>query len=246
MISLKSYALYTHQGPFLNVNEDKVDVDISNNLFLLADGFGGGIAGEKAARMSLELMKKFYINFNGDRDKTMPFFYSYKFLLEGNALLNALHSAHRLLFEKNELLPFQNRGGSAVVALALSETMASFISTGNCAIYVYREGQLRALILPDNFEMQVAGGMTHAMNLLPASGVGLFEDLYWQVKEVKIQKNDVFLMASDGLFARLSTHEILHGIQSVKLSDSEILLSLIQMANERGNLDNQSGILLRF
>ena len=44
--SLKRYAYKTDKGPLLEVNEDDVEVDLKNEIFMILDGFGGSDAWE--------------------------------------------------------------------------------------------------------------------------------------------------------------------------------------------------------
>ena len=41
-MELKSIVAKSHQGPFLQVNEDAYDFDLEHKLYMLFDGFGGG------------------------------------------------------------------------------------------------------------------------------------------------------------------------------------------------------------
>ncbi len=59
MIKLKSYAAQTHQGPSLKVNEDDIEIDLSNKLYLIMDGFGGAGIGDTAIQKIKELIKNF-------------------------------------------------------------------------------------------------------------------------------------------------------------------------------------------
>ena len=74
MISLKSYSAFSEQGPYLQVNEDAVEVDLINHLFLLLDGFGGSSVGDKAVQFVKDTVKKFYTKVGGDPDSTLPFY----------------------------------------------------------------------------------------------------------------------------------------------------------------------------
>ena len=94
MIELKSYAMLSHQGPYLNVNEDTAEADIVNNMFLVIDGFGGAGIGDEVALLVKDILKKAYKKISVDPDSTLPFYYSHKYLLEANALINALFNAH--------------------------------------------------------------------------------------------------------------------------------------------------------
>ena len=111
MIELKSYGLLTNQGPHLNLNEDFVDVDLVSNLYMVIDGFGGSNIGDKAAMIIRNALKRSYTKNSSDVDATLPFFYSHKYLIEGNALINALYFAHSEMSKENKGKKMNNRGG---------------------------------------------------------------------------------------------------------------------------------------
>ena len=150
MIKLKSYSARTDSGPFLQINEDDHDIDLVNNLFLIFDGFGGSNVGDKAVELVKETVKKFYTKIGGDPDSTLPFYYSYKYLIEGNALINALHLAHSLLKKDNSEKDMSSRGGASGICAALAENIITFASTGNCLCYRYRKGHLEIVVRPDS------------------------------------------------------------------------------------------------
>ena len=98
-MDLKIFSAETHQGPYLNINEDGCDYDFSNNIYMILDGFGGSGVGDKVVREIKDNIKRFYTQIASDINATMPFFYSPKYLIEGNALINSLIfcSFHKLL-----------------------------------------------------------------------------------------------------------------------------------------------------
>ena len=114
MIELKRYSAKTDQGPFLNVNEDDVDVDIINKLYLLFDGFGGAGIGDESVKIVRDNIKSFYLKFGSDPDSTFPFYYSPKYLLEGNALVNAINYSHDILKKHNKSKEMSDRGLSLI------------------------------------------------------------------------------------------------------------------------------------
>lgn len=245
MIDLKSYGLQTHQGPHLNLNEDLVEADLANNLFMLVDGFGGSNVGDRAARMIRDQLKRSYTKIAVDPEATFPFFYSHKYLIEGNALINAFHRAHQIISKDNEEKNFDNRGGASVIAAAISENIITLVSTGNCAAYLYRKGSLSPEMLPDSLLGLSRGSSQSNLQSVPMSGVGLFEDLHFSVKELRIVEGDIVILLSDGAHSRLGAGEIKDVVERNE-SELEIIKELFRLSNDRGNLDNQSGIVLQF
>jgi serine/threonine protein phosphatase PrpC len=246
MIELKSYAVKTHQGPHLNLNEDFAEADLANNLFMIIDGFGGSGIGDRASKIIRDSLKRSYAKVSSDPDSTLPFFFSHKYLIEGNALINALHLAHQNVSRDNSSKSMNNRGGASVLAAAMSENLVSLISTGNCGAYLYRKGNLSCEILPDSLQSLSRDHFSTYLHTAPMSGVGLFEDLHFQMKELKISPGDIVLLLTDGVYARLNTIEIQYTIEKNLDSELEIINELFQLANERGNLDNQSALILQF
>lgn len=246
MIELKSYGLLSHQGPHLNLNEDLADVDLVNNLFMVVDGFGGSNIGDRAAGIIRDSLKRSYTKIASDPDSTLPFFYSHKFLIEGNALINALHVAHQNVSRENENKNMSNKGGGSVIGAALAENVLTLVSTGNCTAYLYRKGNLSHEVLPDSLRSLSRDRFSSYLHTAPMSGVGLFEDLHYQVRELKISAGDLVLLFTDGIYARLEESEIKYTVEKNLNNEMEIIKDLISFANERGNLDNQTALLLQF
>lgn len=245
MIDLKSYGLQTHQGPHLNLNEDLVEADLANNLFMLVDGFGGSNVGDRAASMVRDQLKRSYTRIAVDPEATFPFFYSHKYLIEGNALINAFHRAHQTITKDNEEKNLDNRGGASVLAAAISENILTLVSTGNCVAYLYRKGHLSQEILPDSLASLSRDSFQAHFHSVPMSGIGLFEDLHYSVKELKVTEGDIVILLTDGAYSRLSIDEIKYTVEKNE-SELEIIKELFRLSNDRGNLDNQSGIVLQF
>ena len=246
MRELKSYGMNSHQGPHLNLNEDFVEVDLVNNLFMVIDGFGGSNVGEKAAIMIRDTLKRSYTQIANDPDSTLPFFFSHKYLIEGNALINALHKAHQNISRDNENKSMSNRGGGSVICAAMAENILTLVSTGNCGAYLYRKGNFACEVLPDSLMSLSRDRFSSYLHTVPMSGVGLFEDLHYQVKELKISAGDIVIILTDGVYARLLESEIKYTIEKNLESELEIIQELFKLANERGNLDNQSALVLQF
>jgi serine/threonine protein phosphatase PrpC len=246
MIELKSYGLHSHQGPHLNLNEDLAEVDLVNNLYMLIDGFGGSNIGDKSAALIRDSLKHSYSKIASDPDSTLPFFFSHKYLIEGNALINAFHTAHQRMTKENEGKNMFSRGGGSVIGAALAENILTLVSTGNCSAYLYRKGRFSIEMLPDSLKSVSRDRFNSYLHSAPMSGVGLFEDLHYQVKELKISVGDMILLLTDGIHSRLIDSEIKYTIEKNNENEIEIINELMKLANDRGNLDNQSALLLQF
>ena len=246
MIDLKSYASRTDKGPYLQINEDNVEVDLVNKLYMILDGFGGSSVGDKAVYLVIDTIKKFYTRIAGDPDATLPFYYSPKYLIEGNALINAMEYAHFLLKKENKDKAMDSRGGASCIAVSQAENILTLASTGNCLGLIYSRGSMRIISQSDNFELVSGDFYDKEFVTAPASGFGLFNELHLNIAEVRVNEGDRILLLSDGVYARVDHQEIKDIILSEGNKSSDKIDMLFELANKRGNMDNQSALLLNF
>jgi serine/threonine protein phosphatase PrpC len=243
---LKSFVAESDQGPFLQINEDAYDFDIENNLFMVFDGFGGVGIGDITVNKLKENMKKFYTKIAADPDSTLPFFYSPKYLIEGNALINAMLFTHSSLMKDNLTKDIAQRGGASGIFAAKADSILTLTSVGNCSAYLYRKGSLKKLFIEDCFKFLSNDEYESHLKTMPMSGFGLFPDLYYQVKEVRILEGDTIILMSDGAYSRVSEDEIKSIISNPKLKHKEKISEFFSLSNSRGNLDNQTTMILEF
>ncbi len=151
-MKIKAISAQTDQGPFLQVNEDAYDFDLENNLYMVLDGFGGAGIGDVSVSALKENMKKFYTNIASDPDSTLPFFFSPKYLVEGNALINAMLYSHNILVKENMQKETARRGGASGIFLSKAESILTLASVGNCVAFLYRKGIFRRIFIEDSFK----------------------------------------------------------------------------------------------
>ena len=246
MRKLKRYSGQTHQGPHLQINEDDFDVDLTNNLYMVFDGFGGSGIGDRTVARLKENIKSLFLRISGDPDSTMPFYFSAKHLIEGNALINALHFAHQQLKKENDSREMSARGGSSFLGAALSESILTMVSCGNCMSFLYRKGHLLPLTTPDTL-CPLPLNRQHALFANhPLSALGLFDHLHLQTRELKLEDDDIIIMTTDGPYLHLDQKEIKFIIENQTMDAQDKIKEIFRISNERGNRDNQTTIFLHF
>ena len=244
-MELKKIYSYSDKGPYLNLNEDLVDMDLVNNLFQIYDGFGGSLIGDKCVKDLSEEVKKLYAHIGGDPDATLPFFYSSKFLIEGNAIINAALNVHKNLFENNKSKPLGERGGASSIITSQADSILNIFSIGNCKGFVLKNGELGSLNLADSLELLSKDNKNDNTSTAPMAAFGLFENLHYKMNEVRINEGDLFLFLTDGIYSRLNVEEIRSTL--VRSNDFKaVIATLCETANNRGNKDNQSAIILSY
>lgn len=241
-MNLERIQLKTVNGPYLNCNEDFACYDIEKGLYFVMDGFGGVGVGDLASRSVAENMIQFYGKLSEDADSTNPFFYSSKYLNETNALVNAAIWAHRELLKMNQKKELGVRGGSAGMIAAQSSHSLSILSSGNCYLYHFRQGKIETMIGPDQISFST---QDEVLIDLPMNGFGLEDVLTYQVKEIKINPKDQFLLLTDGACSHLSVEDI-HLIFESQQNLADKINQLFLKNDAKGNIDNQSAMILEY
>ncbi|MBL6988628.1 MAG: protein serine/threonine phosphatase 2C family protein [Bacteriovoracaceae bacterium] len=247
MMTLKSYCAKTSQGPYLQVNEDDYDIDLLNKLYAIYDGFGGTGVGDKCVKLLKENIKAMYTKIGGDPDSTFPFFYSPKYLVEGNALINSMHHSHELIKNENSKQEMSGKGGASAICLAMAENVATFAYVGNCKTLLLRKGALETIINPESIGT-LAQDYFNSRHLYttPLNGFGMFDQLGLMIKEYRILPGDLIIMMTDGVYGRISDKEVRYILEAAHSNLESKIEELFKISNSRGNMDNQTTVLLQY
>lgn len=245
-MKLKCYSAQTHQGPYLQVNEDGYDFDLINGLFMIFDGFGGSGIGDEAVLKLKSYIKTFYSRIYVDQDSTMPFYFSHKYLIEGNALINALFYAHKLLLKENTKVEMGKRAGASGSFVSVSENLLTLATVGNTQTYLLRNSNLEKLFAEDSLKNVIGTTFHDTFRTIPLSAFGLFQDFHYQIREIKILEGDMLVLMTDGVYARLNSDELRSTLEKSKMENYKKIQSVFNLVNDRGNLDNQTMMILQF
>ena len=244
--SLKRYAYLCDKGPVLEVNEDDIEVDLKNEIFMVLDGFGGSDAGVKAVRNIKETISQFYTKVVEDPDSTLPFFYNPQYLIEGNALVNAFHKAHEAILNQNKGKSLSEMGGASVSAGVVSGRVLTIVSIGNCSVIAIRNNNTQFITSPESYDFFNGDISEKFLTNFPLNGLGLFKSASLVVKEFFIEGGDKILFLSDGAYNRLSLSEMKNIFCYSKGKDKEKINRVFKLVNGRGNQDNQTCLVLEF
>jgi serine/threonine protein phosphatase PrpC len=244
-MELKAYYSETTNGPYLELNEDHIVADLPNKLFAVIDGFGGVGIGDKASEIVAESIKNLYVRVGGDEDATLPFYYSEQGMLESNALVNSLFYAQNELKKYFEGKDLSNRGGASILSGVVSENILITASVGNCMGVLVRNGKIVINSTPDVLDRSYDGSDKH-FRTNPLNALGLYGDFKFHINEVKLREGDIYAIMTDGCYARLSKSDMKSILLSSEMMLNEMGEALLDRANDHGNLDNQSLVLLQF
>ncbi len=243
MREIKSFFARTHQGPYLNLNEDTTFINIKQRIFGVLDGFGGTGISETNLESAQKSIDLYFTKLSGDPNATMPYFYSPQYILETNALVNALFIAHKNLLNINKKKEMKDKGGVSIALTMLSENILSVVSCGNCVSFIYRDGDLSQVSTPDCVSQISISDNSHHKSTFPLVALGLYNEISPKIWELNVEPGDKVIILSDGVYGSLSLHDIKRIIQESGSDEVSQIDNLFSIANRRGNLDNQSAII---
>lgn len=221
-------------------------------LFMVADGMGGHLGGNRASILAIDLLINQLLNsmhwfFQMDKDQTER--------EEGfvEDLKNMLKFAHEAIEkESNEDQTHKGMGTTLTLAYVIWPHMY-VVHVGDSRCYMLRNGEIRQLTRDHTVSNQLVekGGMTldeaekspWSNVLYNALGAGASE-VNAEVHKVQLEPNDMIMLCSDGLY-RYVTEAELQDLLLSELEPAECCRSLIELANFRGGADNITVIVSR-
>lgn len=253
-MELESWGM-TDVGMKRRLNEDVYLVDEQIGVFLVADGMGGHAAGEVASRLAADtIVKTFTEHADTLRNETWPEHWNIARSATANLLVDAIRAAHeRVTMAVSHDTNLKGMGTTVVAAVRPNESKRLIIChVGDSRAYRLRNGELKLLTEDHSWvHEQVAAGFlteeaarSHPLKNVVTQALGGSTEPKVDILETEIDRNDLFLLCSDGLNSMLSDEEIrelLLGGGSLE----ETSRRLVVKANERGGNDNITVVLLR-
>ncbi len=248
-----TYASLSHIGMKRETNEDRCYPDQNRpdslltpegvhgkgQLFIVADGMGGMVAGEVASQMAVEtVVKEFY----GARDQVSP----------GESLILAVKSANFQIFNSACSSQSLKGMGTTATALVVKDGSANIAHIGDSRAYLYRKGRLHQLTEDHSWvaEQVKAGILTeeqarmHPSRYMLARALGTQPHAQVDSVTLSLQPGDTLLLCTDGLTGHVSDRQIAKVIAAHSLPKA-ICEALITEANQRGGEDNVTVIVIQ-
>jgi protein phosphatase len=249
-VALTAFGL-TDVGRKRKHNEDAYLLDAERGLFVVADGMGGHAAGEVASRLTVESIQEFIAGTEDDHDNTWPFGYNNRYSVDGNRLSTAVERANEKVIRAVVNRPELKGMGTTVVAALFDEKRATLVHVGDSRAYLLREAELRRLTDDHSWvQEQVNAGIlseeearSHPLKNVVTRALGGGAHVAVDLMEIPVGDGDRFLLCSDGLTGMVSDEEITSALSSPRPLE-QIVRGLIDLANERGGVDNITAIMV--
>ncbi len=223
-------------GRVRKVNEDAYWFD--DHLLIVADGMGGHVVGEVAAKVALETVK--------NRVGSLR--------LEAGAPLDeivrrALRDANKQVYDRAIRDGLHGMGTTLTMAL-VEDGLAVVGHVGDSRAYHVRDGRLVQVTEDHSVaaELVRSGGITeseaytHPYRNLLTRALGTAQDVQADVYRLDLSPGEALLLCTDGLTNVLTDEEICQALEQFHDPD-ECVGRLIDMVNDRGGPDNITVIL---
>jgi protein phosphatase len=233
-------------------NEDAYALDVTEGLFIVADGMGGHAAGEVAAKITVETIGEFIAATRQKEEATWPFRYDHQLQFNSKRLAIAIEKANERVMAAVAAQPWLKGMGTTVVAGLMNEKTLSLAHVGDSRAYLYRDGALSRLTDDHSWvhEQVTAGILTeeeaksHPLKNVVTRALGGGPSVSPDLKELTFEPGDEFIFCSDGLTTMLSDEDI-HELAEEEAVPQELCRKLVDTANERGGVDNITVVVVR-
>jgi protein phosphatase len=245
----------TDVGRVRTNNEDSFRILEPLNLFVLSDGMGGEAHGEIASSMAVETVANYCSRPEGSKENTDAAPHggvAAGLSAQGKLLQKAVFQANSQIHHSAQEHPEQRGMGATLTAGWVNGNTLSVAHVGDSRAYLLRTGSLQQLTNDHSLVAeQVRRGILTPQQaeesdmqsvLLRALGANPEVDV--DVDEVSLMPRDVLLFCSDGLTRMVTEPEIAGSLQA-ETDPQSAAQKLVDLANERGGLDNVTVIVAR-
>jgi serine/threonine protein phosphatase PrpC len=249
-VSVSAFGL-TDVGRKRRHNEDAYLLDAERGLFVVADGMGGHAAGEVASRITVESIQEYIAATDEEHESSWPFGFNSRVSLEGNRLTTAVEKANEKVMRAVQNRPELKGMGTTVVAALFDAERATLVHVGDSRAYLFRDGELRRLTDDHSWvQEQVNAGIlsedeakSHPLKNVVTRALGGAAHVSVDLIEVPVRPGDRFLLCSDGLTGMVPDEDLFAHFRSEGDLEKTVR-QLIDMANDRGGVDNVTAILV--
>ncbi|MGE5707292.1 MAG: Stp1/IreP family PP2C-type Ser/Thr phosphatase [Bacteroidota bacterium] len=226
----------TDVGKVREINQDCFSTDLDSGLFLVADGMGGHLAGEKASRRAVETICEQMAEAEEHSLETLQ---------------RAIQEANRQIVSQSLQDPSMRGMGTTVTAVIAKEADLFFGHIGDSRAYLIRRNQIEQVTEDHSVVAQLlrARAITpqeaqrHPYRNVITRCLGMQMEIEADTRHVRWQKGDRILLCTDGLSGLVSDEEMAE-IAGLAEDPQAACDQLVNLALDRGGYDNVTVVLL--
>ncbi len=209
------------------------------NLYAVADGMGGHVGGEVAARVAVATLEQAF-----ERAPTVA------------GLREAVSEANTAVWHESQANADLRGMGTTLTALALvggtegRDTLA-LANVGDSRAYVFSDGDLIQVSDDHSLaeermrhgEMTEAEAAVHPQRHILTRALGVSSEVETDMWELELRAGDRVLLCSDGLSNEVETEEMASVLRTVA-DPQDAAQRLVDVANEHGGADNITVVIV--
>jgi protein phosphatase len=244
---LRAFAA-TDKGPVRPTNEDCFAIDEERRLLIVADGMGGHRAGEVAAQLTVETIRRAVKH---ESKVKSPHGFDDTLSAAGNLLRAAVLAANRRVLEAAESDEKYHGMGTTVVAAIVRGDRLTVAHVGDSRFYLFTGGHLRQITTDDSWiasvlaqdpNADVVALRHHPMRYALINVVGRQSPPDVHIAEEVLNGKAWLALTTDGIHGTLG--ELPMGeIFQKKRKPEDIAASLVSEALAHGSRDNCTAVV---
>lgn len=241
----------TDIGRVRDHNEDNLLIAQDKPLAAVSDGMGGHASGEVASSIAVQTIDEYYRSTATDPPISWPFRVP-QLHIERDRMATAIKLANTRIFATGRGDPSKKGMGCTVDGIFFSKGRFYIGHVGDSRVYRIRRGQIQQLtedhsLLNDYRRMKEMSGEeveNFAHKNVVVRALGLSEQVYVDILVDEYQRDDLYLLCSDGLCGMLEDETMLATATRFNSIDTAAT-TLVQQANDAGGNDNITALLVR-
>ncbi len=227
----------------------RFEVSPKGIVLVVSDGMGGALAGDVASRMAVETVRDLLISV-GDEGETAcgpdePLV---------DCLRNATDYANFAIHRRSQEDPRCSGMGATLTGAAITPDGVDFVQIGDSRGYVLRGQQIKLATKDQSLVQQLVDvgqiseqeAETHMFRNVILQALGAQAELAPVTGRVRVFRDDLLLLCSDGLSGKLHAEDMLKIVADADGDLARACSELVAEANQRGGEDNITVILARF
>jgi len=236
----------TDIGLVRQINEDSFRLIPEKNTVIVCDGMGGHAAGEVASQRAVETVVAYLMHDTSNDRATPPPLQSDSLPAEARDLAQAIRLANRSVYATAQSQQGMRGMGTTLVAIRFWGGCAGICHVGDSRAYRFAHGKLEPLTIDHSLlaELKAQGEITPDQEKnFPERNVitralGTRPSVAVDVKIQTTQKDDWFILCSDGLCGYIEDPEIERILVDTYPDYDMAIQRLIKRANDEGGHDN--------
>jgi serine/threonine protein phosphatase PrpC len=218
-------------------------------VLIVSDGMGGALAGDVASRMAVETVRDMLVG--GEDEDGEGICEPGTPLVE--CLRNATDYANFAIHRRSHEDPRCSGMGATLTAAAVTRDGLSLLQVGDSRAYVIRGGRIKLATKDQSLVQQLVDvgqiseqeAETHMFKNVILQALGAQPELVPVTGSVRIFRDDVVLLCSDGLSGKLRAEDIQRIVADAGEDLRLACEQLVDEANKRGGEDNITVVLAR-